>query len=145
MNRIAKGFVVGAITIGFFGGYFTLHHYTHSPMASAMAKEGSIDTSSLSTAFQDELKGFVTIEADVKSQKFQEASILVDQLHDEFHAAIFPLLKEKKGIDYAENIHGKYDELGDAIKGKEISKIENLIGVNRNNLQIVARILGVTL
>lgn len=32
-----------------------------------------------------------------------------------FHSAILPLLKAKKGNTFDENIHSKYDELQDAV------------------------------
>ena len=101
--------------------------------------------SSLKKAFQDELNGFSTIESDVKKGDFQSASTLASSLHDEFHAAILPPLKQMKGSTYAENIHGKYDELQDAVTSKDKTKIAELIKVNRDNLNTVAKILGVSL
>lgn len=100
---------------------------------------------SLAKAFQDELNGFTTIEQDVNKGDFKSATTLASNLHDEFHAAILPPLKDKKGETYAENIHGKYDELQDAITSKNTTKIADLIKVNRDNLTIVSKILGVSL
>ncbi len=62
-----------------------------------------------------------------------------------FHAAILPLLKAKKGNTYAENIHSKYDELQDAVTSKNNTKIAELIKVNRDNHDTVGKILGVSL
>lgn len=45
--------------------------------------------------------------------------------------SILPPLKAKKGETYAENIHGKYDELQDAVASKNTSNITELIKVNR--------------
>ncbi|MED1472835.1 hypothetical protein [Bacillus salipaludis] len=59
--------------------------------------------------------------------------------------AILPPLTEKKGKTYAEDIHGKYDELQDAITSKNRAKIVELIKVNRDNLDTVAKILGISL
>lgn len=95
----------------------------------------------LAQAFQDELKGFTTIEQEMKTGDYTSASTLAGKLHDEFHAAILPPLKAKKGETYAEDIHGKYDELQDAITSKNNSKIADLIKVNRDNLNKVASIL----
>ena len=100
---------------------------------------------SLTQAFQDELNGFTTIENDVNKGDYKSASAIADNLHNEFHAAILPPLKDKKGETYAENIHGKYDELQDAVASKDKTKIAQMIKVNRDNLTTVAKILGVSL
>jgi hypothetical protein len=100
---------------------------------------------SLTNAFQDELNGFTTIEQDVNKGDYTSATTLAGNLHDEFHAAILPPLTDKKGKTYAEDIHGKYDELQDAITSKNNSKIAELIKVNRDNLNTVAKILGVSI
>ncbi len=99
----------------------------------------------LAKAFQDELGGFTTIEQDVQKGDYTSANTLAGNLHDEFHAAILPPLTEKKGKTYAEDIHGKYDELQDAITSKNNTKIAELIKVNRDNLDTVAKILSVSL
>ncbi|MFT8315286.1 MAG: hypothetical protein ABF633_13725 [Clostridium sp.] len=99
----------------------------------------------LSKAFNDELTGFNTIEQDVKKNHFTDAQKLADQLHETFHMAIVPPLTDKKGKDYAEDIHNKYDELQDAVKSKNTTKIAELIKVNRDNLDTVANILGVSI
>lgn len=99
----------------------------------------------LAKAFQDELNGFSTIEQDVKKGDYTSATALASNLHDEFHAAILPPLTEKKGKTYAEDIHGKYDELQDAVTSKDNIKIAELIKVNRDNLNTVAKILGISL
>lgn len=99
----------------------------------------------LSKAIQSELNGFITIEQDVNKGNFKDAATIADQLHNEFHAAILSPLKEKKGESYAEDIHGKYDELQDAVKDQDTTKILNLIKVNRENLSKIADILGVTI
>ncbi|WEG13668.1 hypothetical protein PU629_04690 [Pullulanibacillus sp. KACC 23026] len=108
-------------------------------------KMGNQDKNSLKQAFQDELNGFTTIENDVNKKDYKSAKTLAGKLHDEFHAEILPPLKDKKGETYAENIHGKYDELQDAISDENTSKISSLIKVNRDNLHTVAKILGVSL
>jgi len=101
--------------------------------------------SALAKAFEDELNGFTKIEQDVKNNDYKDATAIADNLHNEFHAAILPPLKDKKGTTYAEEIHGKYDELQDAIKSKNPTKIAELIKVNRDNLHTVANILGVSI
>jgi uncharacterized lipoprotein YehR (DUF1307 family) len=100
---------------------------------------------SLTKAFQDELNGFTTIENDVKKGDYKSATTVANNLHEEFHAAILPPLKDKKGETYAEDIHGKYDELQDAVASKNNTKIAEMIKVNRDNLNTVAKILGVSL
>jgi Flp pilus assembly protein TadD len=99
----------------------------------------------LAKAFQDELNGFTTVEQDIQKGNYTSANTLAGNLHDEFHAAILPPLTDKKGKTYAEDIHGKYDELQDAITSKNKSKIAELIKVNRDNLDTVAKILGVSI
>lgn len=99
----------------------------------------------LSKAFQDELDGFTTIGQDIKKADFKSAVSLANHLHDEFHAVILPPLKAKKGENDAEAIHGKYDELQDAITNKNNTKITELIKVNRDNLKTAAQVLGVPL
>jgi uncharacterized lipoprotein len=104
-----------------------------------------MDNQPLEKAFKDELNGFTTIEQDIQKGDYKSANTLAGNLHDEFHAAILPPLTDKKGKAYAEDIHGKYDELQDAITSKDTSKIAELIKVNRDNLNTAAQILGVTL
>lgn len=99
----------------------------------------------LEKAFQDELNGFTTIEQDVQKGDYTSANTLAGNLHDEFHAAILPPLTAKKGKTYAEDIHGKYDELQDAITSKNNTKITEMIKVNRDNLNTIAPILAVSL
>ncbi|MCQ6282795.1 hypothetical protein [Bacillus sp. EB600] len=108
-------------------------------------KMGNQGNQSLTKAFQDELNGFTIIEQDVNKGDYTSATTLAGNLHDEFHAAILPPLKAKKGETYAEDIHSKYDELQDAVTSKNNSKIAELIKVNRDNLNTVAKILGVSL
>ncbi|OIK05973.1 hypothetical protein BIV60_27500 [Bacillus sp. MUM 116] len=104
-----------------------------------------MDNQPLTKAFKDELNGFTTIEQDVQKGNYKDATTIANNLHDEFHSAILPPLTEKKGKTYAEDIHGKYDELQDAITSKNRAKIVELIKVNRDNLDTVAKILGVSL
>ena len=99
----------------------------------------------LTKAFQDELNGFTTIEQDVNKGDYKTATTVATNLHDVFHAAILPPLKDKKGETYAEDIHGKYDELQDAITSENATKIAEQIKVNRDNLITVSKILGVSL
>lgn len=99
----------------------------------------------LMKAFMDELNGFTTIEQDIKKGDYKNAATIANNLHDEFHAVILPPLKAKKGANYAENIHGKYDELQDAINGKNNVNIEAKIKLNRDNLHTIAGVLGVTI
>ena len=102
-------------------------------------------TPGLTQAFEDELNGFTTIQHDIKQNNYQDAITLANQLHNEFHAVILPPLRAKKGTTYAENIHAKYDQLQDAVKGKDTAQIARLVKVNRNNLYLVANILDVKL
>ncbi|MED1203614.1 hypothetical protein [Heyndrickxia acidicola] len=99
----------------------------------------------LKQAFNDELNGFTKIQQDIKNKDYKAATTLASNLHDEFHAAILPPLKAKKGTTYAESIHAKYDELQDAISSKDEAKMNQLIKVNRDNLHTVAKILNVNL
>lgn len=103
------------------------------------------DQHPLTKAFNDELNGFTTIEQDIKKGDYKHATVIATNLHDVFHAAILPSLKVKKGETYAEDIHGKYDELQDAILSNNTTKIAEQIKVNRDNLITVAKILGVAL
>lgn len=100
---------------------------------------------SLTKAFQDEFAGFSIIDQDVKKGDYQHAGTIANNLHDEFHASILPPLKDMKGAAYAEDIHGKYDALQDAISSKNNTKITEMLQVNRNNLSTTAKILGVSL
>ncbi|MDP4147587.1 MAG: hypothetical protein Q8936_24490 [Bacillota bacterium] len=100
---------------------------------------------SITNAIKDELNGFTTIEQDVKKGDYNTATTVANKLHDKFHSFILPPLKEKKGETYAEDIHGKYDELQDAISSKSTTKITELIKVNRDNLKTVSKILGVSI
>jgi uncharacterized membrane protein YvbJ len=123
---------------------------TSSSSASKSSKDNSMPgmkmgNQSLTKAFQDELNGFTTIEQDIAKGNYPSATTLASNLHDEFHAAILPPLSAKKGKTYAEDIHAKYDELQDAITSKDKSKIAELIKVNRDNLNTIAPILGVSL
>jgi hypothetical protein len=108
-------------------------------------KMGNQNQKALKQAFQDELDGFTAVNKDVSKGDYKSAKTLAGKLHDEFHAEILPPLKAKKGEAYAENIHGKYDELQDAISNEDTSKIAELIKVNRDNLHNVAKILGVSI
>lgn len=85
------------------------------------------------------------IEQNINKGDYSSANTLAGNLHDKFHAAILPPLTAKKGKTYAEDIHGKYDELQDAVTSKNNSKIAELIKVNRNNLNTIASIVGVSL
>jgi hypothetical protein len=146
---------IGLISLLGLAGCSTSSHKDNSSMSGMSKKEmknmndtkhqASKVNSPLNQAFNDELDGFTKIEQDVKKKDFQDATNLANKLHDEFHAAILPPLKAKKGATYAENIHGKYDELQDAITSKDVTKMNQLIKVNRDNLHTVAKILNVNL
>ncbi|AJA46944.1 hypothetical protein CPAST_c08440 [Clostridium pasteurianum DSM 525 = ATCC 6013] len=99
----------------------------------------------LNKAFTDELTGLATIEQDVKKNDFTDAEKLAQQLHEKFHMEIVPALADKKGKDYAEDIHSKYHELQDAVKSKDTAKIAELIKVNRDNLDTTANILEISI
>lgn len=118
---------------------------TKSNQNSSMAGMNMGNEQPLAKAFQDELNGFTTIQQDIKKGDYTSANTLANNLHDEFHAAILPPLTAKKGKTYAEAIHGKYDDLQNAIASKNTTQIAELIKVNRDNLTIVAKILGVSL
>lgn len=121
-------------------------HENQAKTSSIVKKGAKVeDNKTLSNAFHDELNGFSTIESNVKKGDYNSAQTLANKLHDEFHAAILPALVQKKGETYAESIHSKYDELQDAIKNKNSTKISQLIKVNRDNLHTVAKILGVSI
>ncbi|WCK53168.1 hypothetical protein PP175_17390 [Aneurinibacillus sp. Ricciae_BoGa-3] len=104
---------------------------------------GNSATQGLEKAFADELNGLAKMEQDANKGDIKNDAALADQLHEEFHAAILTPLKAKKGNTYAEDIHGKYDELQDAVKKQDKNKILELVKVNRDNLHKVADILGV--
>ncbi|WP_397539195.1 hypothetical protein [Rummeliibacillus pycnus] len=124
---------------------------TQSNTTSKSTKDDSMkgmemeNNQALAKAFKDELDGFTTIEQDIKKGDYKSANTIAGKLHDEFHAAILPPLKAKKGEVYAEEIHGKYDALQDAITSKDNTNITKLIKVNRDNLKKVAEILGVSI
>ncbi len=124
------------------------HQHEHSHEAGSEHNQAGTTApkqDQIQKAFQDELNGLTTVEQDIKKGDYQNASLIADQLHEEFHAVILPPLTEKKGKEYAEDIHGKYDELQDAIKQKNKANITQLVKVNRDNLQTVADILGISL
>jgi len=129
----------------------TQNTQTQSNNTSKSAKDDSMkgmemeNDQALAKAFKDELDGFTTIEQDIKKGDYKSANTIAGKLHDEFHAAILPPLKAKKGEAYAEEIHGKYDALQDAISSNNNTNITKLIKVNRDNLNKVAEILGVSL
>lgn len=101
--------------------------------------------SSLTRPFSDMLYGFTKIEKYVARGDYASAKTISHNLYDEFHDVILPPLTAKKGKAYSEDIHRKYDELEDAIRSKNKSKITELIKVNRDNLKTIAPILGVSL
>jgi hypothetical protein len=101
--------------------------------------------SSLTRPFSDMLYGFTKIEKYLARGDYNSATTISHNLYDEFHDAILPPLTAKKGKTYAENIDKKYDELDDAIRSKNKSKIIELIKVNRDNLKTIAPMLGVSL
>lgn len=123
----------------------TQHEHHNQTNTSQQQDSVTSNQSPLEKAFQDELTGFSTIEDDINKGNYKDATTIADNLHEEFHAVIFPPLKDKKGNEYAESIHGKYDELQDAIKDQNTKKISDLIKVNRDNLHTVAGILGISL
>lgn len=116
-----------------------------SQAAQSTQSSSSISKQSLKTAFENESNGFTKVEQYIKKSDYHSADTLAGHLHDEFHAAILPPLRAKKGATYAEKIHGKYDALQDAITSKNLSQIESLVKVNRTNLYKAAKILGVSL
>jgi hypothetical protein len=100
---------------------------------------------SLTRPFSDMLYGFSKMEKFVENGNYADAKILSRNLSDEFHETILPPLIVKKGKAYADHIHGKYDELEEAINHKNKSKIRKLIKENRQNFKTIAPILGVSL
>lgn len=100
---------------------------------------------SLTAPFSDLLYGFTAMEKFVASGDYDDANTLSRNLYDEFHDAILPSLTVKKGKAYAEQIDRKYDELEKALSKKDQPKIKQLIRENRDNLQKIAPILGVSL
>lgn len=100
--------------------------------------------SSLTRPFSDMLYGFTKIEKYTARGDYASAKTISHNLYDEFHDAILPPLTKKKGKAYADVIHEKYDELEEAIRSKDKSKITKLIRINRDNLKTIAPILGVS-
>ncbi|GGL41526.1 hypothetical protein [Sporolactobacillus putidus] len=148
MNNKIITAMIGVIMVLFLTGCGTSQNNNAAQSATKDSMKGMSMGGSqkpLSKAFQDELDGFTTIEQDIKKADFKSAVSLANNLHDEFHAVILPPLKAKKGENDAEAIHGKYDELQDAITNKNNTKITELIKVNRDNLKTAAQVLGVPL
>lgn len=148
MNNKIITAMIGVIMVLFLTGCGTSQNNNAAQSATKDSMKGMSMGGSqkpLSKAFQDELDGFTTIEQDIKKADFKSAVSLANHLHDEFHAVILPPLKAKKGENDAEAIHGKYDELQDAITNKNNTKITELIKVNRDNLKTAAQVLGVPL
>ncbi|SDX06224.1 hypothetical protein SAMN04489725_1464 [Alicyclobacillus hesperidum] len=108
-----------------------------------MNMTSSSDAYLLSKAFVDEYSGFDRIQADISKGDYNDALNIANSLHDEFHVAILPPLRDKKGDTFAEAVHSKYDALQDAIQSHDKSKILILLTINRSNLKMVAKILGV--
>lgn len=153
MKKTIRNLAFGVVLLSALAGCGTVQNNTSSTTNASMgnmvmgnqASTSTASTSGLTQAFQDELNGFTSIESDIKSGDWSKATTLASNLHDEFHAAILPPLKAKKGNTYAEDIHSKYDALQDAINAKNKTQIAQLIQVNRTNLHTVAQILGITL
>lgn len=149
MSKISMALILGAVLAFNLAGCGTTQKseskHEKAVKSSNIVKKGAkvTDNQTLSNAFHDELNGFTTIEQEVKKGDYTKANTKASKLHDEFHASILPAIVQKKGETYAENIHGKYDELQDAIKSKNNTRISQLIKINRDNLHIVAKILGV--
>ncbi|MDQ0201113.1 hypothetical protein [Neobacillus ginsengisoli] len=99
---------------------------------------------SLTAPFSDLLYGFSAIEKYVANGDYGAATTLSNNLYDEFHDAILPPLRAKKGKAYAERIDKNYDELQVAISKKDKSKVTELIKENRDSLKTIAPILGVS-
>jgi uncharacterized membrane protein YvbJ len=144
MNKKIMTVLIGAALTFSLAGCGTTQNNNSQSSNTAKSSQDNSNTQ-LSKAFQDELNGFTSIEQDVSKGDYKSATTLANNLHDEFHAAILPPLTAKKGKTYAEDIHGKYDNLQDAIASKDKSKIAELIKVNRDNLHTIAPILGVSL
>jgi hypothetical protein len=146
---------IGLVSILGLAGCSSSSHKDNSSMSGMSKQEmknmndtqhqASKVNSPLNQAFNDELNGFTKIEQEIKKKDYKDANNLATKLHDEFHASILPPLKAKKGATYAENIHGKYDELQNAITSKDVTKMNQLIKVNRDNLHTAAKILNVKL
>lgn len=99
----------------------------------------------LTRPFSDMLYGFAKIEKYAARGDYKSAKTISKNLYDEFHDTILPSLAAKKGQQYAEDIHAKYDELEEAIRNKDKAKITELVNVNRDNLKTIAPMLGVSL
>ncbi|MCO7175489.1 hypothetical protein ACFP7A_06275 [Sporolactobacillus kofuensis] len=146
MGKKISAIIMGAVLVLSFAGCGTVHKDNDSQSAKDTSMENMpMGKKALPKAFEDELNGFKTIEKDVKKKDFKSATSVANNLHNVFHMHIVPPLKEKKGAAYAEEIHGKYDELQDAVKSQNPSEITKLIKINRENLVKVAKILGVSL
>jgi hypothetical protein len=95
-------------------------------------------------AIQDELGGLSSIEAAVNKGDFDSASKTFAPLHDEYHAAVLPPIKQKNA-KLAEDMHSKFDELDSALDSKDKSKILSAIKANKDSLNKAAKVLGISI
>ncbi|MED0735787.1 hypothetical protein [Aneurinibacillus thermoaerophilus] len=121
-----------------------VHHEEGQPHQHEGGDTTSPNNTQVEKAIKDEIQGLATIESNVNKNDFQSASTLFDQIHEEYHSAILPSVKAKNA-KLAEDMHGKFDALEDAIKNKDKTKTLNMIKINRDNLNQAAKELGISL
>lgn len=118
---------------------------TAKPQPKPAVQQAQPSPPTVEQAFQDELNGLATIETDVSTGNYTDATTVANTIHEEFHTVIFPPLKEKKGQAYADNIHTKYDQLQNAIKTQNSKDIAKLLKTNQDTLYNIAPMVGVSL
>ncbi|GIM48465.1 hypothetical protein DNHGIG_40140 [Collibacillus ludicampi] len=94
-------------------------------------------------AIQDEFNGLAKIETDVNKGDFQSAEKLFEQLHEEFHSAILPAVKEKNATVY-DDIHDKFDSLEEALHSQDKNKTISAIKTSRDSLNQAVKVLGIS-
>jgi molecular chaperone GrpE (heat shock protein) len=146
-----KGFIISLLVsllgLGLTGCSSTQppsHEHSHESHHHSGETNANPDNAQVEKAIKDELNGLANIENKVNKNDFQSAGAQFEQLHEEYHSAVLPPI-EAKNTKLAEDMHSKFDELEDAINGKDKAKTLNMIKENRDNLYQAAKELGISL
>src|SRR4051794_26565044 len=110
--------LMGLVQAGCSSSQQPAHDHSHHEHGDHATKPDNAQTKK---AIQDELKGLATIESDVKKGDFKNAGTLFEQIHGEYHSAVLPPV-EAKNKALAEEMHGKFDALEDALNSKDKNK-----------------------
>lgn len=108
------------------------------------SQQGEDKNTQLRQAIEDELLALTNIENQVQKGNFKNAHVAFENIHEIYHTTVFPRIKEKDG-KLAEQMHGRFDALEDAINRQDKSATLNMIKVNRKNLEEVADMYDLTI